>query len=81
MAYECRQCQQTSEKAGACPVCNIPMDIKMQNDKPMDVPVVPTPPMDTPVAPVAPEAPVVAPSVEPMPEEPVVPAEEVPPAA
>jgi len=56
------------------------MDIKMQDGKPMDAPVVPTPPMDTPVAP---EAPVVAPPVEPMPEEPVIPAEgdAVPPVA
>ena len=66
MAYACRQCQQVNEKAGACPVCNIPMDIKMQNDQSMDAPVVPA---ETPAVP---EAPKVAPPI--VPEEPIAPA-------
>ncbi len=41
MAYQCRQCNKFSNEAGACPVCNIPMDIKLQNDMPDMTPVVP----------------------------------------
>ena len=70
MAYTCRQCQQVSGKAGACPVCNIPMDIKMQDDQPVtDMPV--AAPVVTEETPAAPEAPEVAPAVT---EEPVAPA-------
>ena len=60
MAYQCRQCNRVGSEAGACPVCNIPMDIKLQND---------TQPDATPMVPVVPaeETPVVAPEA-PMPE-------------
>jgi len=61
MAYQCRQCNRFSNEAGACPVCNIPMDIKLQNDMPDTTPVVP-------VVPAEEEAPVVAAPEAPMPE-------------
>jgi hypothetical protein len=74
MAYTCRQCQQVSDKAGACPVCNIPMDTQTQNDQPIaDVPV--TAPVVPTEAPAAPEAPEVAPVVTEEPVAPTAPAE------
>ena len=78
MAYQCRQCIRFSNEAGACPVCNIPMDINLQNDMPdTTTPVVPaeevTPEVDAPVvdpkkAPMPDEVPLEAP----MPEVPMV---------
>lgn|GEM_PF-4978403 len=70
MAYECRQCYQTNDQAGTCPVCGIPMDIRMQNDQPVTGAPVDTPPVAPATqpmpsapgeAPVAPEAPAAAP--------------------
>ncbi len=55
MAYQCRQCNTFGNEAGVCPVCNIPMDIKLQNDMPDTTPVVPVVPAEeTPVVPEAP---------------------------
>ena len=63
MAYQCRQCNRVGSEAGACPVCNIPMDIRLQDMQPDMVPaeeptteVAPVEPMEAPE--VAPEAPV-----------------------
>lgn len=65
MAYQCRQCNRFSNEAGACPVCNIPMDIKLQNDMPdTTIPVVPA--VDATPDEVAP---VVDPKKAPMPDE------------
>ncbi len=65
MAYQCRQCNRVGSEAGACPVCNIPMDIRLQDMQPDMVPAEePTTEVAAPVvepmeAPeVAPEAPV-----------------------
>lgn len=33
MAYQCRQCELINGEVGACPVCNIPMDIKLQDEE------------------------------------------------
>jgi len=70
MAYKCRQCGCISGEAGACPVCNIPMDIKLQDDQNNDQnegmqPDMPPAEDVTPAAAPAPEAP--APAAEPMP--------------
>lgn len=63
MVYQCRQCNRVGSEAGACPVCNIPMDIRLQDMQPDMVPadeptteVAPVEPMEAPE--VAPEAPV-----------------------
>lgn len=34
MAYQCRQCNRVGGEAGTCPVCNIPMDIRLQDVQP-----------------------------------------------
>ena len=61
MAYQCRQCNRVGSEAGACPVCNIPMDIRLQETQPDMTPVVPaeevTP--DVPMPEVLPKDPVV----------------------
>ena len=81
MAYQCRQCNRVGSEAGACPVCNIPMDIRLQNDTQPDMtPVVPaeevtpevTPavaPVEAPMPEIAPGAPTVEAPVEKIPAE------------
>ena len=32
MAYQCRQCSYVASETGNCPVCNIPMDIRSQEE-------------------------------------------------
>ena len=71
MAYQCRQCNRVGSEAGACPVCNIPMDIKLQDATQPVMPVVPAEETTPEVAPMAPmpevpmpEVPVEAPVVE-----------------
>ena len=66
MAYQCRQCNRVGSEVGACPVCNIPMDIKLQDATQPVMPVVPAEEV-TPVAPMPP-MPEVAPPMAPMPE-------------
>ncbi len=64
MTYQCRQCSFTNGEVGACPVCNIPMDIKLQDenteenndgmqqpDRPAAEPATDAPVTDMPAAP------------------------------
>ena len=69
MAYQCRQCNRVGSEAGVCPVCNIPMNIRLQDNTP-DTPVVPAEEPTPEVAPiVAPEVPMETPPAEETPAE------------
>ncbi len=38
MTYKCSQCDHTSEQAGSCPTCNVPMTETTEEQKPSESP-------------------------------------------